>query len=248
MSIKINSKSELRSPKAVIFDTDNTLYLYDKPHKEAMSAVQIKACDLLGVTKQDFNNAFNEARSNIKQHLGNTASSHSRLLYFQRTIELLNLKTQCLTTLDLEQTYWRTFLSNSTPFSGVEKFIKMLKELEIETAIVTDLTSQIQFRKIIYFGFDTYFDYVVTSEESGNDKPHRSAFVAALDKLKIEPEDIWIIGDDLEKDIRGGNSINMTTFQKINKWHDDSNDNTVADVVFTDYEQLIDFINKRGIL
>ena len=38
------------------------------------------------------------------------------------------------------------------------------------STIVTDLTAQIQFRKIVYFGLDHYFDHMVTSERQ-YDKP-----------------------------------------------------------------------------
>ena len=72
--------------------------------------------------------------------------------------------------LDLEQTYWRTFLINCKLFSGVLDFVQLLKSKGIATANITDLTAQIQFRKLVYFGLDEYFDYVVTSEEAGKDK------------------------------------------------------------------------------
>ena len=64
-------------------------------------------------------------------------------------------------------------------------------------ANITDLTAQIQFRKLIYFGLDELFDYVVTSEEAGMDKPHKSAFELAIKKLNCRPEKIIMIGDDL---------------------------------------------------
>ena len=59
----------------------------------------------------------------VKRQLGHTASSHSRLLYFQRGIEMLGRKTQLLITLDLEQTYWRTFLSHCELFPGVRDLL-----------------------------------------------------------------------------------------------------------------------------
>ena len=39
----------LNKPKAVIFDTDNTLYPYDPAHKKATQAVEIKVEKLLGI-------------------------------------------------------------------------------------------------------------------------------------------------------------------------------------------------------
>ena len=138
MSSKKNVNNLNKVPKAVIFDTDNTLYPYTPAHKEATRAVENKVEKVLGIDKLVFRKAFSEARSEIKERLGSVASSHSRLLYMQRTIEKLELGTRILTTLDLEQTYWRTFLNHSKLFPGVIDFIHLLKSKEIITANITD--------------------------------------------------------------------------------------------------------------
>ncbi len=196
-------------PKAVIFDTDNTLYPYSPAHKEATRAVEEKVEKQLGIDKAMFRSAFMKARQEIKNRLGNVASSHSRLLYMQKTIEKLELGTRILTTLDLEQTYWRTFLSNCRLFPEVLDFIQLLKSKGIVTANITDLTAQIQFRKLVYFGLDEFFDYVVTSEEAGADKPDKRPFEVVLEKLQIEPENIWMIGDNPKSDMVGAGEMGM---------------------------------------
>ena len=210
MKKKSNNFIQLNElPKAVIFDTDNTLYPYSPAHKEATHAVEKKVEKLLGIEKVIFRSAFKEAREEIKTKLGNVASSHSRLLYMQRTIEKLELGTRILTTLDLEQTYWRTFLSNCKLFPSVLDFIQLLKSKGIVTANITDLTAQIQFRKLVYFGLDEFFDYVVTSEEAGRDKPHPYMFMLSLFKLGLKANEVCVIGDSFEKDIFGARNLDI---------------------------------------
>ena len=111
--LKILTEKKISKPKAIIFDTDNTLYPYEAAHSAAINAVSEKAENILGINKKEFENAYEISKKDIKAKLGATASSHSRLLYFQRTIEHLGLRTRILLTLDLEQTYWRTFLANA---------------------------------------------------------------------------------------------------------------------------------------
>ena len=230
-------------PKAVIFDTDNTLYPYSPAHKEATRAVEEKVEKLLGIEKVIFRSAFKEAREEIKIRLGDVASSHSRLLYMQRTIEKLELGTRILTTLDLEQTYWRTFLSNCKLFPEVLDFIQLLKSKGVVTANITDLTAQIQFRKLVYFGLDEFFDYVVTSEEAGADKPDKRAFEVALEKLQLEPKNIWMIGDNPRTDMVGAGEMGMI---KIQKFHDGveviKTGIAKPDLVFSNYRELISLI------
>lgn len=228
-----------QKPAAVIFDTDNTLYEYKTPHAKALQATRDKAKKILGITENEFDDAYNKARHAIKQQLGETASSHSRLLYFQRLIEYVGLKTQLLHTLDLEQTYWRTFLTSCELFGGVKEFLEDLRRLAIPTAIITDLTSQIQFRKIIYFGLEQHFDFVITSEESGRDKPDASGFLLAKQKLDIQDGQIWMIGDDPLTDLDGAKRhLGAVTFQRRNKDGNWQSNVSQPDVLFSSFWEL----------
>jgi len=228
-----------RLPDAILLDTDNTLYPYDPAHKAALQAVKEKVVGTFQIKTEDFDNAYNEARSQVKKRLIHTASSHSRLLYLQRMLELMGLGSQVLLALDFEQTYWRTFLSNAILFDDVKELLDDLRLLGIPTAIVTDLTAQIQFRKIVYFGLDHYFDYIVTSEESGFDKPHEASFKIALEKLQPKGDVIWMVGDNPFNDIRGGRkAIGAITIQKLHSGVDLGVGDEAPDASFGNFNDL----------
>ena len=108
-------------PAVVLFDTDNTLYEYEPAHTAALGATRDKAKRMLNLSAETFDEAYGEARQMVKQRLEGTASSHSRLLYFQRMLEILGLRTQMLLALDFEQTYWRTFLGQARLFPAVKR-------------------------------------------------------------------------------------------------------------------------------
>ena len=247
MTLMINRPEAFKNPPAaVIFDTDNTLYAYEPAHAAATRAAVGKACKLVGCAEEAFVAAYTEARREVKQQLGETAASHSRLLYFQRTIEILGLRTQLLMTLDIEQTYWRNFLSASVLFPDVRDFIFDLRSIGARTAIITDLTAQIQFRKIIYFGLDDSFDYVVTSEEAGVDKPNKAPFSIALNKLQVAAKDMWMIGDNPISDIQGAAAFGMTTLQKRHEGVDVATGSGAADGVFDHFSELRQLIAKSN--
>tara|TARA_Y100000589_G_scaffold311127_1_gene330191 strand:- start:2366 stop:3154 length:789 start_codon:yes stop_codon:yes gene_type:complete len=244
MTLKlINPEKFIKLPKAIIFDTDNTLYEYAPAHELALKSVFSKAEILLDLKKNLFEDKFKEARNEVKNRINNQASSHSRLLYIQRAIELLGFNTQLLLTLDLEQTYWRTFLQSCSLFPNVIDLLNKLNNLNIKTAIVTDLTSQIQFRKIIFFGLEQYFDYVVTSEEAGYDKPNKAPFELALKKLSLSADECWMIGDNLIADILGGNNCGLTTIHKYKNKKDIQYNNIYPDANFNQFESIINLIN-----
>ncbi len=234
-----NSAKFNRLPDAILFDTDNTLYPYDPAHSAAMHAVRQKATKSFSITEADFDNAFGLARNEVKSRLQHTASSHSRLLYMQRMLEILGLGSQVLLALDFEQTYWRTFLSNARLFEDVKEVLDDIRLLGIPTAIVTDLTSQIQFRKMVYFGLDQYFDFIVTSEEAGHDKPHRAPFQIAIEKMRPKGGCVWMIGDNPLNDIQGAReTINAVTLQKIHSGVKVGTGACAPCAYFSDFDQL----------
>jgi putative hydrolase of the HAD superfamily len=234
----------LRLPDAVLFDTDNTLYPYDPAHAAAQQAVKEKVVSTFSIRGKDFDEAFSEARKQIKARLGLTASSHSRLLYLQRMLEIMGLGSQVLLALDFEQTYWRTFLANATLFDDVKELLDDLRLLGIPTAIVTDLTAQIQFRKVVYFGLDRCFNYIVTSEEAGFDKPHEAPFQIALEKMKPKGDCIWMIGDNPINDIRGSKEkINASTLQKIHEGVEKGIKPNSPDALFTEFKDIRKLLN-----
>ena len=245
MPLKIINEEKFRKlPKAIIFDTDNTLYSYAPANKAALKSVFTKAEVLLDINRNLIEEKFKEARLEIKKRICNQASSHSRLLYIQRTIELLGFKTQLLITLDLEQTYWRTFLQSCKLFPNVRELLDKLNNLNIQTAIITDLNSQIQFRKIIFFGLEQYFDYVVTSEEAGFDKPSKAPFELALKKLDLIPNECWMIGDNLNADILGGKKCGLTTLYKYESKDDSEFYDIIPDASFNEYDKVLNLIKK----
>jgi len=245
----IDQKRFTRLPSAILFDTDNTLYPYLPAHLSALKAVKDKVIVEFSIKENEFDVAFTEARNQIKNRLGRTASSHSRLLYLQRMLEIMGLGSQVLLALEFEQTYWRTFLTNAVLFDGVKELLDDLRLLNIPTAIVTDLTSQIQFRKLVFFELDGNFDYVVTSEEAGSDKPNEAPFKIAVEKMQPKDDCIWMIGDDSLSDIQGArNAINAVTLQKIHEGVEVGTGECIPDAwfkEFLDVRKLLESLSKK---
>lgn len=240
----INPQQFQKLPDAILFDTDNTLYSYEPAHRMAMKAVREKVTRTFAITPEQFDVAFTQARSEVKGRLKNTASSHNRLLYLQRMLEIIGLGSQVLLALDFEQTYWRTFLSHAELFEGVKDLLDDLRLLDVPTAIVTDLTAQIQFRKIVYFGLDNYFDFIVTSEEAGFDKPHEAPFQIAIKKMNPKGNCIWMIGDNEVNDIGGAKQkIGAITLQKIHDGVTVGTGENTPDCVFSEFSELRKLIN-----
>lgn len=234
-------------PSVILFDTDNTLYAYDRPHKVGIAAVKAKVVSMFSISDSDFDKSFALAREKVKKRLSGSAASHSRLLYMQRMLEILGLGSQVLLALDLEQTYWRTFLGQAVLFDDVKELLDDIRILGIPAVVVTDLTAQIQFRKLVYFGLENSFDFVVTSEEAGYDKPHDAPFKMALEKTRVDHGDVWMIGDNPINDILGArDTVAAVTLQKIHKGIDLGRGKFAPDASFEHFSELRKIVVKLG--
>ena len=242
---KLNEKINPLIPEAVLFDTDNTLYNYEPANRKATNAIAKKIKNILDINKHEFLTNYMEEKNEIKNELGPVAGSHSRLLYCQRLLEKLGFKAQLMIALDLEQTFWRTFLANAPLFPGVRLFLKNLQLNNIPIAIVTDLTAHIQLRKLTYFNLEETFDAVVTSEEAGADKPDKRNFDLVLKKLALSQRNkIWMIGDNPKTDIAGGKLINAITFQKLHTGVCQGRDGNKPDFIFNSFGDLNKYFLK----
>jgi putative hydrolase of the HAD superfamily len=230
------SRPQLPFPSCVLIDLDNTVYSYPPAHAAGLKGASKLAASFLNTNEGEFDDAYNDARAEIKRRLGSTASSHNRLLYFQRLLERLGLGSQIGYALELEQAYWSHFLSAASLRPQVVEFLDDLRLNGVPAVAVTDLTAAIQFRKMLFWQLDRYLDWIVTSEEAGCEKPAHQVFELALAKLGGIEGSVWMIGDDAEADIRGGKeAIDAVTIQIIGKG--DSSTSS-ADVCISSFQEL----------
>jgi putative hydrolase of the HAD superfamily len=61
------------------------------------------------------------------------------------------------------------------------------------------------------FGLEQYFDFVITSAACGYRKPHPRIFELALEHWGYMPDEIAMVGDRLEADVRGAQPLGIYT-------------------------------------
>lgn len=159
-----------KRPELAIFDLDNTLYDYEIANASGQAALNIFLSQHLGRTETEISYLLEESRQRVKGRLGSTASSHSRLLYIRELLVRLNIHTNAAFALECEQVFWREYLQKTQLFPGVEELFSVLRLAKTRLVLLTDLSSQIQLRKLAWLGLDKTFEVIVTSEEAGGDK------------------------------------------------------------------------------
>jgi putative hydrolase of the HAD superfamily len=94
-----------------------------------------------------------------------------------------------------------------------------LKKTGVPMAMITNGASEFQRPKIERFELVQYFGYILVEGEFGAGKPDKSVFTHTLGILGVSPENAWMVGDDLKRDILGANEAGI-----FSVWVDRQND------------------------
>jgi len=235
--------------RGILLDLDNTLYDYLAAHTPALEVTLNWLTEKLHRPRPDVQSAYTESRRRVNKELHGLASSHSRLLYFQGVCEQLETEPYEVA-VEAQDLYWREFFRHMILRPGVLDFLSAMKGTPI--AIVTDLTTRIQFQKITHLKLAPLLQAIVTSEEAGHEKPHARIFELAATKLQTSPEDLCMIGDSWERDIQGALKFGMRcywfrdTAEKSDGSQMELHRNDRPDMVteFTDFKSLTKILTE----
>ena len=194
--------------KAVIFDIDNTVYSYDVCNNKGEQAMYGYLLSKNYLTKEEFISLLSTAKAYVKRNNSGTAACHNRMLYSQHICESFGIYDPTAV-IELYNAYWDNYFSVMKLFDGAEKLMYELADSGIRIAFCTDLTADIQLRKLVKLGLGKLPHMLVTSEEVGAEKPDRKMFETVLEKLDVPADEAVMIGDSVEKDILGARKVGI---------------------------------------
>jgi putative hydrolase of the HAD superfamily len=196
----------------VCFDLDGTLYPYAPCNAAGKRAAWEAAVDLgYDLDREDFESLYQTGRRETKRELAGTASAHERFLYFKRAIRIHAATHRPAHALELGEAYWSAYVAEMTAVDGLETVLDAFASRGVDVAIVTNLTTRIQLEKIEELGIEQSVDLLVTSEETGREKPASVMFTLPLAQLDAKPSRAAFVGDDPSSDVEGGNAVGLET-------------------------------------
>lgn len=201
--------------KAALIDLDDTITDTRKLYNEALAE-----CYKLFVnyTRKNigydaFLTLYDKAREETIMLTTSEAAQHNRALYFQKIVENLADKTDFELVYQLYKTYYSYIYDNMRLFPEAYTLLNWLKENHKSIILVSNGNAHIRIEKMHALGLDTFIDYMVSSEEVGTGKPSAQPFLVALNKAKLLPNEVVMIGNSAGTDIYGANRIGITTIQ-----------------------------------
>ena len=152
--------------KVVIFDLDNTFYKYQATHDYSIN--KLFEYQELYEEIEDFLNSYKKAKSQVKSIVGDSTSSHNRILYFKKMLE--NENKDPLIALDLEEKYWQIFINKVVINDEIYDLLRELMKQNAVLHLYTNLDTNTQLMKLKKWNLN-YFNKIITSEDVGCEKP-----------------------------------------------------------------------------
>ncbi|KAF5241190.1 hypothetical protein FANTH_9186 [Fusarium anthophilum] len=197
----------------VFFDLDNTLFDHQKSLHNAMSVVRTIFPPLratpLNVLVEKYNEALNLVYNKyLRNEIRHDDQDAEKVKLFFKSLELEEPDSKCI--VRFRSVYKTTYRMQRSPMPGMIQALTKLRRNGYRTAIITNGPTESQIEKAKVIGVFDLVECVITSQEAGHSKPDVRIFQYALEKLELEPDSVYMVGDSVEADIKGALDTGIT--------------------------------------
>ena len=189
--------------KAVIFDVDNTLIDFMKMKKIAVE----EAIDAMIDAGLEINKK--KALEELYKIYYNVGLEDPTI--FQRFLKKMTGTVDHKKLAYAIVAYRQARTGFLHPYAGTKRTLIKLKEKGLKLAVVSDAPKLKAWIRLVNMKIDDFFDAVVAFEDTNRQKPSRLPFRAVLKELGLKPSECLMVGDRIEKDIKGAKEIGMKT-------------------------------------
>lgn len=219
----------LENIRAIFFDADNTIIDHKACEKQALVTV------FQGIEieyKEEYQNVFRPLdRSlwdSVAQGTNPVPMEEIAVYRFKVFFEKIGIVYE-----DCEKVneLFTAGLANSTALmKHAEEIIPYLHEKNYKLYVVTNGRVKLQRPRVMNSKIAKYISDIIVSEEVGEDKPSPKMFKVLLERAKLTPEEVVMVGDSLDKDIQGAHNAGIKAI-----WYNPKGIASESDVV-PDYE------------
>ncbi len=202
--------------KAIIFDADGTLY--NVKTKRAYSLAADFLSQKTGIPAQILNAEWKKTVDEIKASAEDAQNPQKRQRKYALEITLLRLgvgqgKTAALIREALD-IFWLAVISDLEIFPEASKTLEKLGKSRTLAVTSEEFRENLILKLDRAFGdWEKYFKILITPEETGEMKPSRRYYLKAMEKLKLMPEEILVVGDSDERDLLPAKKLGIKTIK-----------------------------------
>jgi FMN hydrolase / 5-amino-6-(5-phospho-D-ribitylamino)uracil phosphatase len=196
-------------PSLITFDLDNTLWDVDSVIVAAEQSMRAWLRQNVPEVVDLYNSAgLNEIRAQVLLHQPELKHNLSalRVLITQRAIESCGYGSASAERLSRKA--FDVFMDGRHQVNYFEDALTTLAMLSSRYMLAALSNGNADITRL---GLDRYFSFAYSAADVGRGKPHPDMFLAALERTGTRPEGAVHIGDHLDDDIAGAQSVGMHT-------------------------------------
>ncbi|PLV59896.1 YjjG family noncanonical pyrimidine nucleotidase [Thermotoga sp. KOL6] len=191
--------------KAILFDLDGTILDFKKSEEIALKKVFLKRKVLLDEEKVFLYTRINRKFWNMLAE-GKMSKEKVVVARFKEFLKELNVP---FDPREIAIDYLEALSEEAYFLPGAEEFLEEMKEKGYRMAAVTNGIRFVQENRSRKLNLDRFFEFVLTSEEAGFEKPDPRIFWLALERMNLKKCEIVYVGDDLKSDLEGARNAGI---------------------------------------
>jgi HAD superfamily hydrolase (TIGR01509 family) len=197
--------------RAVLFDLDNTLVDFLRMKRTASDA----AARAMVAAGADFPFSADEAGDilfgeYLQDIEGDAVFATFLKKHHQQKLSLSQHHVDRITA-HAVNAYLKAKMLQAEPYAGVRRTLIHLTRKGLRLGVLTDAPRFKAYQRLESAGLVDFFDFVLTFTDSNEHKPHEKTFRAALDLFGFPPQQVLMVGDWPEKDMKGAKAVGMRT-------------------------------------
>ena len=204
----------LGQTEAILFDLDDTILDYDSvADRSWMQVCEAASSKVSGLGTEELFTAL-KARSqwfwsDRDRHLrGRHDLLSARIEIVSSALKGLEIDARGLAR-EISVSYEEIRTELIAPRPGAIETLQQLHHDGIKLGLVTNGAKDPQRAKIKRFGLQPLFDSIVIEGEFGVGKPDRKVYEYSMEKLSANPQQTWMVGDNLYFDVGGAQDLGI---------------------------------------
>jgi 2-haloacid dehalogenase len=231
---------KLDNIKAIFFDADNTILDHKQSEKEALKY-------LFNEIGQEYKEEYQDIFAPLDRNLWNSVRNNSNIIpkedipeyRFKELFRLIGLEYNNYK--KANELFQYGFANSVALIENAYNIIKYLYDKNYKLYVVTNGLVKLQKPRVNNTEIAKYISDIIVSEEVNSSKPNPEIFNILLNRINLKSNEVIMVGDSLEKDIKGANNANIKSI-----WYNPKNNENHTEII--PYLQITDLIELKELL
>jgi len=206
----------MSTPEAILFDLDDTLLIEDAASNRAWEETARLFAEKTGLC--DSADLLQRIRASARWFWSDPVRSkgavasffEARKTYVKKALQELGCNDEKLA-VEIVDRFSETKDLYIDFYPGAEKIVREISDRGFKMALLTNGDAVVQRQRVERFKIPAYFPVCLIEGEVGFGKPDPRIFHLAMEKLDVNPEQSWMVGDLLQTDIIGASGVGIHT-------------------------------------